>query len=224
MDWFLMLKKLTGEFIGTFLLLAMIVGSGIMATNISTDVGVQLMINVFSIISLLFVIILIFGPISGAHFNPIVTLTELFFKRIEATTAALYIVTQFTAATVGTIVANYMFNKPLIFSSHHNRDGFPILLGEVIATGGLLTIIALLRKQNKAGLTPIAIAAWIGSACFFTSSTSFANPAVTFARAWSDTFAGIAPHSVLPFMGAQAIGAVLGLLIARGISSNEAVS
>lgn len=221
MDWFLMLKKLAGEFIGTFLLLAMIVGSGIMATNISTDVGVELMINVFSIISLLFVIILVFGPISGAHFNPIVTLSELFLKRIDALAALLYIVTQFLAATAGTMVANYMFNKPLIFSSHHNRDGFPILLGEVIATGGLLAIIALLRKQEKTGLIPIAIAAWIGSACFFTSSTSFANPAVTFARAWSDSFAGIAPHSVLPFICAQAIGAVLGLTFAKGISGGK---
>ena len=221
MDWFLMLKKLAGEFIGTFLLLAMIVGSGIMATNISTDVGVELMINVFSIISLLFVIILVFGPISGAHFNPIVTLSELFLKRIDALTALLYIVTQFLAATAGTIVANYMFNKPLIFSSHHNRDGFPILLGEVIATGGLLAIIALLRKQEKTGLIPIAIAAWIGSACFFTSSTSFANPAVTFARAWSDSFAGIAPHSVLPFICAQAIGAALGFAFAKGISGGK---
>ena len=216
-----MLKKLAGEFIGTFLLLAMIVGSGIMATNISTDVGVELMINVFSIISLLFVIILVFGPISGAHFNPIVTLSELFLKRIDALTALLYIVTQFLAATAGTIVANYMFNKPLIFSSHHNRDGFPILLGEVIATGGLLAIIALLRKQEKTGLIPIAIAAWIGSACFFTSSTSFANPAVTFARAWSDSFAGIAPHSVLPFICAQVIGAALGLIFAKGISHGK---
>jgi glycerol uptake facilitator-like aquaporin len=221
MDWFLMLKKLAGEFIGTFLLLAMIVGSGIMATNISADVGVELMINVFSIISLLFVIILVFGPISGAHFNPIVTLSELFLKRIDALTALLYIVTQFLAATAGTIVANYMFNKPLIFSSHHNRDGLPILLGEVIATGGLLAIIALLRKQEKTGLIPIAIAAWIGSACFFTSSTSFANPAVTFARAWSDSFAGIAPHSVLPFICAQVIGAALGLIFAKGISHGK---
>jgi glycerol uptake facilitator-like aquaporin len=216
-----MIKKLAGEFIGTFLLLAMIVGSGIMATNISNDVGVQLMINVFSIISLLFVIILIFGPISGAHFNPIVTLTELFLKRIDAITTVLYIATQFIAATAGTMVANFMFSKPLLFSSHHNRDGFSILIGEVIATAGLLAIIALLRKQEQTGLIPIAIAAWIGSACFFTSSTSFANPAVTFARAWSDTFAGIAPHSVLPFMGAQLLGAILGLSIAKGISNER---
>ena len=216
-----MIKKLAGEFIGTFLLLAMIVGSGIMATNISNDVGVQLIINVFSIISLLFVIILIFGPISGAHFNPIVTLTELFLKRIDAITAILYIAIQFIAATAGTMVANLMFNKPLLFASHHNRDGFSIIIGEVIATAGLLAIIALLRKQEKTGLIPIAIAAWIGSACFFTSSTSFANPAVTFARAWSDTFAGIAPHSVLPFMGAQIIGAILGLAIAKGISNER---
>jgi len=216
-----MIKKLAGEFIGTLLLLAMIVGSGIMATNLSDDSGVQLMINVFSIISLLFVIILIFGPISGAHFNPIVTLTELFLKRIGALTAALYIVTQFIAATAGVMIANYMFNKPLLFSSHHNRDGFPILIGEVIATAGLLAIIALLRKQEKTGLIPIAIAAWIGSACFFTSSTSFANPAVTFARAWSDTFAGIAPHSVFPFMLAQLIGAILGLSIAKGINNER---
>jgi glycerol uptake facilitator-like aquaporin len=216
-----MIKKLAGEFIGTLLLLAMIVGSGIMATNLSNDTGVQLMINVFSIISLLFVIILIFGPISGAHFNPIVTLTELFLKRIDALTAALYIVTQFIAATAGVMIANFMFKKPLLFSSHHNRDGLPILIGEVIATAGLLAIIAILRKQEKTGLIPIAIAAWIGSACFFTSSTSFANPAVTFARAWSDTFAGIAPHSVLPFMLAQLIGAILGLSIAKGISSER---
>lgn len=213
-----MLKKLAGEFMGTLLLLTMIVGSGIMATNLSSDVGVQLMINVFSIISLLFVSIIIFGPISGAHFNPVVTISELFLKRINATTAALYIAAQFIAAFLGTVLANFMFNKPLIFSSHHNRDGLPILLGEVIATAGLLAIIAILRAQNKPGWTPITIAAWIGSACFFTSSTSFANPAVTVARAWSDTFAGIAPHSVLPFILAQVIGACIGLLLAKGIT------
>ena len=132
-----MIKKLASEFIGTCLLLATIVGSGIMATNLSDDSGVQLMINVFSFISLLFVIILIFGPISGAHFNPVVTLTELFLKRIDALTATLYIITQFIGATAGTMIANYMFKKPLLFSSHHDRDGFPILFGEVIATAGL---------------------------------------------------------------------------------------
>ena len=216
-----MIKKLAAEFIGTCLLLATMVGSGIMATNLSDDSGVQLMINVFSIISLLFVIILIFGPISGAHFNPVVTLTELFLKRIDALTATLYIITQFIGATAGTMIANYMFKKPLLFSSHHDRDGFPILFGEVIATAGLLAIIALLRKQEKTGLIPIAIAAWIGSACFFTSSTSFANPAVTFARAWSDTFAGISPHSVLPFIAAQLIGSIVGVTIAKGISSER---
>jgi glycerol uptake facilitator-like aquaporin len=208
-------RKVIAEFVGTALLLLTIIGSGIMATNISTDGGVRLMINVFSIISILAVLITIFGPISGAHFNPVVTLVELWRRQITLLHSGYYILAQMSGAIVGTITANFMFNKPLVFASHHDRSGMSKYLGEVIATAGLVAIIALLRKNQTLRFAPVVISAWIGAACFFTSSTSFVNPAVTVARSMSDTYAGIAPHSILPFIAAQLAGAVLGI----GVSS-----
>jgi len=208
-------RRLTAEFIGTALLLLTIIGSGIMATNISNDGGVRLMINVFCIISILAVLITIFGPISGAHFNPIVTIVELWRRQISAATAALYVGVQIAGAIVGTITANFMFNKPLFFASHHDRSGMSKYLGEVLATAGLLVVIALLRKNQSLRFAPVVISAWIGAACFFTSSTSFVNPAVTIARSMSNTYAGIAPHSILPFIAAQMVGMVLGIGLSR---------
>lgn len=208
-------RKIAAEFFGTGLLLLTIIGSGIMATNISADGGVRLLINVFCIICILAVLITIFGPISGAHFNPIVTLVELWRKEISAALASLFLVAQMTGAMLGTITANFMFNKPLVFASQHDRSGMSKYLGEVIATAGLLVVIALLRKNNTLRFAPLVICAWIGAACFFTSSTSFVNPAVTVARSMSNTYAGIAPHSILPFIAAQLVGAVLGVGVSR---------
>jgi glycerol uptake facilitator-like aquaporin len=209
------LRKISAEFLGTALLLLTIIGSGIMATNITTDGGVRLMINVLCIISILAVLITIFGPISGSHFNPVVTVVELWRRQLSPMVAGYYIAAQMTGAIVGTITANFMFNKPLVFASHHDRSGMSKYLGEIVATAGLIMVIALLRKNQTLRFAPVVVSAWIGAACFFTSSTSFVNPAVTVARSLSDTYAGIAPHSILPFIAAQLVGAAIGI----GVSS-----
>ena len=189
-----------------------------MATNLSADRGVDLLINTLSTVLALGILILVLGPISGAHFNPAVTLSELGQKRIGFNEASLFLVAQFSGGVVGTILANLMFKNPAIFQSHHVRSGANLWLGEVIATAGLLLLIQILRGQNKLALAPVVLAGWIGSAYFFTSSTSFANPAVTLARGFTDTFSGIALKSVAGFILAQLLGALLGTLLGNYLS------
>ncbi len=213
-----MLRKLIAEFLGTCTLVAVVVGSGTMATNLSADRGVDLLINTLSTVLALGILILVLGPISGAHFNPAVTLSELGQKRIGFNEASLFLVAQFSGGVVGTILANLMFKNPAIFQSHHVRSGANLWLGEVIATAGLLLLIQILRGQNKLALAPVVLAGWIGSAYFFTSSTSFANPAVTLARGFTDTFSGIALKSVAGFILAQLLGALLGTLLGNYLS------
>ena len=213
-----MLRKLIAEFLGTCTLVAVVVGSGTMATNLSADRGVDLLINTLSTVLALGILILVLGPISGAHFNPAVTLSELGQKRIGFNEASLFLVAQFSGGVVGTILANLMFKNPAIFQSHHVRSGANLWLGEVIATAGLLLLIQILRGQNKLALAPVVLAGWIGSAYFFTSSTSFANPAVTLARGFTDTFSGIALKSVASFILAQLLGALLGTLLGNYLS------
>jgi glycerol uptake facilitator-like aquaporin len=209
------LQKLFAEFLGTALLLASIIGSGIMATNLTQDVGVQLTINAISIVSMLYLIITLFGPISGAHFNPVVTLSELFKNRIDAKSAGAYIVAQFAGGFVGTVFANIIFDKPAIFQSQNERTGTNLFFSEIFATAGLVMIIHLLIDQNRTNLVPFIVPAWITTAFYATSSTVFANPAVTFARIWSDSFAGITMNSAWIFMIAQLIGLPIGLVVAR---------
>ena len=213
-----MLRKAIAEFLGTCTLVAVVVGSGTMATNLSADRGVDLLINTLSTVLALGILILVLGPISGAHFNPAVTLSELGQKRIGFNEASLFLVAQFSGGVVGTILANLMFKNPAIFQSHHVRSGANLWLGEVIATAGLLLLIQILRGQNKLALAPVVLAGWIGSAYFFTSSTSFANPAVTLARGFTDTFSGIALKSVAGFIVAQLLGALLGTLLGNYLS------
>ena len=210
-----MLRKAIAEFLGTCTLVAVVVGSGTMATNLSADRGVDLLINTLSTVLALGILILVLGPISGAHFNPAVTLSELVQKRIGLNEASLFIAAQFSGGVVGTIIANLMFKNPAIFQSHHTRTGANLWLGEVIATAGLLLLIQVLRGENKLALAPVVLAGWIGSAYFFTSSTSFANPAVTLARGFTDTFSGIALKSVVGFVIAQLVGALLGTLLGK---------
>ena len=210
-----MLRKAIAEFLGTCTLVAVVVGSGTMATNLSADRGVDLLINTLSTVLALGILILVLGPISGAHFNPAVTLSELGQKRIGLNEASLFIAAQFSGGVVGTIIANLMFKNPAIFQSHHARTGANLWLGEVIATAGLLLLIQVLRGENKLALAPVVLAGWIGSAYFFTSSTSFANPAVTLARGFTDTFSGIALKSVAGFVIAQLVGALLGTLLGK---------
>ena len=216
-----MLRKAIAEFLGTCTLVAVVVGSGTMATNLSADRGVDLLINTLSTVLALGILILVLGPISGAHFNPAVTLSELGQKRIGLNEASLFITAQFSGGVVGTIIANLMFKNPAIFQSHHTRTGANLWLGEVIATAGLLLLIQVLRGENKLALAPVVLAGWIGSAYFFTSSTSFANPAVTLARGFTDTFSGIALKSVAGFVLAQLVGALLGTILGNYLSPSS---
>lgn len=215
------LRTFLAELVGTAILAMAIVGSGIMATNLTKDVGLQLLIVAFATFLILAVLIQMLGPISGAHFNPAVTLVTLINKGISATTALNYVVTQVIGAFIGVVLANVMFDLPAIGASTHAKTSSSLLLSEVIATAGLILVIQMVGKQHEGRFVPLAVAGWIGSAYFFTSSTTFANPAVTFARAFSDTFTGIEINSVPGFVIAELVGAIIGLGIAKGLSSER---
>jgi len=216
-----MLKKVTAEFLGSLLLAASVVASGIMATTLTQDIAIQLFVNTITTVFMLFVIITLFSSISGAHFNPLVTIVELFYKRVTFQEAALFIVSQIIGTSVGVVVANLMFNRPAIEESTFTRSGSYLFLAEVVATAGLILSILLLRHQNKGSMAAVIVPAWIGAAYIFTSSTSFANPAITFARSLSDSFAGISIKSVPMFILAQCFGAVLGVLLAAMLTTEK---
>ncbi|KGA18254.1 hypothetical protein GM51_8665 [freshwater metagenome] len=212
------LRKWLAEYIGTATLVCVVVGSGIMGTNLSKDSGVALLINAFSTIFALALLILIIEPISGAHFNPAVSLVQVLRHEMNAVEFLSFISAQIAGAISGAIIANVMFDLEAIQISTNERVSTGTLVGEVIATAGLITVIFVLVVRSQDKLIPVAVAAWIGSAYFFTSSTSFANPAVTIGRVFSDTFAGINPASVLPFIIAQLIGAMLGVALVKGVT------
>jgi glycerol uptake facilitator-like aquaporin len=214
-------KKLFSEFLGTCLLVAIVVGSGIMATNLSEDIGVQLLINTISTVFGLAVLIQILGPISGANFNPVVTMVDLILKRTNFLTLIQYGIAQIAGAITGAILANAMFSHSLIEISTKTHSGGNQYLGEIVATAGLILIINLLIHQEKTALIPVIVASWIGSAYFFTSSTSFANPAVTIGRIFSDSFAGIAPGCVSKFIAAQLLGALIGLGLTKVLTNDK---
>lgn len=216
-----MLKKATAEFLGSLLLAASVVGSGIMATTLTQDIAIQLFVNTITTVFMLFVIITLFSSISGAHFNPLVTIVELFYKRVTFQGAVLFIVSQIIGTSAGVVIANLMFNKPAIEESTFTRSGSYLFLAEVVATAGLILSILLLRHQNKGSMAAVIVPAWIGAAYIFTSSTSFANPAITFARSLSDSFAGISIKSVPMFILAQCFGAVLGVLLAAMLTTEK---
>jgi glycerol uptake facilitator-like aquaporin len=216
-----MLKKVTAEFLGSLMLAASVVGSGIMATTLTQDIAIQLFVNTITTVFMLFVIITLFSSISGAHFNPLVTIVELFYKRVTFQEAALFVVSQIIGTSVGVVVANLMFNRPAIEQSTFTRSGSYLFLAEVVATAGLILSILLLRHQNKGSMAAVIVPAWIGAAYIFTSSTSFANPAITFARSLSDSFAGISIKSVPMFILAQCFGAVLGVLLAAMLTTEK---
>ncbi len=206
-------RRLVAEFLGTGLLVATVVGSGIMGTALSDNLAVTLLINAVATVAALGVLILVLGPISGAHFNPVVTGVEMVRREMRVAEGALYLVAQVAGALAGVALANLMFDLPAWQASTHVRTGFPIWLGEIIATAGLLLVIGALTRTGKGALGPVAVPAWIGAAYFFTSSTSFANPAVTIGRSLTDTFSGIAPASVPAFIGFQVVGAAVGALL-----------
>lgn len=206
----MVLRKAFAEFLGTGTLVATVVGSGAMAANLTKDVGLQLLINTVATVATLYIIITLFGPVSGAHFNPLVSGIEFFKKRLKGATFLAYLIAQVSGGAFGALLANAMFELPLINISEKTRSGGHLFLGEIIATSGLIFIIYQATHLGLDRKLPRLIAAWIGAAYFFTSSTSFANPAVTLARTLSDTFAGIDPSSAPAFIVAQVIGAALG--------------
>ena len=214
-------RKLIAEFGGTAALVCIVVGSGIMGTNLSNDDGVALLINTVSTVLGLALLILILGPISGAHFNPAVTLVMFAQRAIELKAAIGYMVAQILGAIGGAILANVMFDLAAVQISDHARVSTGTLVAEAIATAGLIVVIQVFVARQNANHVAIAVAAWIGSAYFFTASTSFANPAVTIGRTFTDTFAGIAPASILPFVAAQLVGAAIGLAIAKALTNNK---
>ncbi len=206
-------QRALAEFLGTHFLLVGVIGSGIMAQRLSDDVGLQLLQNAFATSGILAAIILAFGWISGAHFNPAVTLLARALDELDSTTAVAYLGAQLGGAISGALVANIMFDLPAVNLSTTERGSLNLLLGEVVATLGLLLIIWGVVRAGRADAAPYAVAAYIGGAYYFTSSTSFANPAVTVARTLSDTFAGIKPSSAPGFIVAQLLGTTLALVL-----------
>ncbi len=207
----LSLRRQLAEFLGTALLVMAVVGSGIMAENLTDDVGLQLLANAIATGGALFGLITVFGPLSGASFNPVVTVVGALRERsVDVVSLVGDVVSQFAGAVLGAIVANIMFAHPFIETSNKIRTGGPAWFSEVVATVGLLLIIfgGLAAKSNVAAL----VAAWITGAYWFTSSTSIANPAVGFGRMFSDSFAGIAPGSWPMFALMQIVGGVVGFV------------
>ena len=208
-------RRLACEALGTAFLLMAVVGSGIMGEQLdNTNQAVVLLANSLATGCALAVLILIFAPVSGAHFNPAVSLCMAFEKKLRWREAAAYILTQIIFAYVGVAAAHLMFEKDIFMASGHTRDGGAQWFSEFIATFGLMLVILSCMKQRIAAV-PFAVAAYITAAYWFTSSTSFANPAVTLARAATDTFSGIRPKDVLAFIAAQLLGAVAGTFLAR---------
>ncbi|MEM9382147.1 MAG: MIP/aquaporin family protein [Planctomycetota bacterium] len=202
-------RALTAEFVGTAFLLAAVVGSGIMAESLSTDVGLQLLQNAFATAGVLTALILALQDASGAHFNPAVTLAARLFGELDTRTALGYVAAQVAGGAVGVIAANLMFDLSPIEISTKGRDGFHLVFAEGVATLGLLLVIHGVVRSGRPTMAAFSVGGYIAGAYYFTSSTSFANPAVTIARTLSDTFAGIAPASVPAFLVAQVVGTLL---------------
>lgn len=209
--------QLTAEFVGTGFLLAGLVGSGIMAENLTDDVGLQLLQNAFATAGILVALILALGPASGAHFNPAVTLADRAFGGMDTPTAISYIVAQVSGGIVGVVSANLMFDLNAVDWSSKNRAQGNLIFAEGIATLGLLLVIFGVVRSGRASAAAFAVGGYIAAAYYFTSSTSFANPAVTIARIFSDTFAGIAPASAPAFIAAQIIATGVAVALIRVI-------
>lgn len=217
----LKLNVLAAESIGVATLVCTVVGSGIMGVNLTQDSTIVLLINAIATVSVLSVLITIIGPISGAHLNPVVSLVELLRGQVSKIQFVNYVIAQILGGIVGALVANLMFNLEILQISTNSRVSGGSLIGEIIATAGLVTIIGILTSTNRANLISNMVPLWIGAAIFFTSSTSFANPAVTIARIFTDTFSGISPSSVVPFIIAQLIGGLIGFQIFKSVSKNR---
>ena len=211
-----MKPKLISEFIGTMFLLMIIVGSGIMAANLTEIEAIILLANSFATIFGLIVLILMFRQISGAHFNPAVSLIFFLTGNIKFHEFILYSLVQIIGGILGVILVHYIFELDIIQLSSRNRAGMNLFISEIIASFGLIMTILLIGKSNKSSI-PYAVGLYIGAGYWFTSSTSFANPAVTISRSLTDTFTGISPDFVLNFIVAQILGALLGFLVFKYI-------
>jgi glycerol uptake facilitator-like aquaporin len=205
-------RRALAEFLGTGLLVALVVGSGIAAQRLSADPGLQLLENSLATALGLTVLILVFQTVSGSHFNPVVTLADAVLSRAPWRSVPLYVVAQAVGGVGGAVLANLMFGVPTTIATTDRVDAGR-LLGEVVATAALVLVIFALVRSGRAALVAPAVGAYIGAAYWFTSSTSFANPAVTLGRVFSDTFAGIAPASALAYVGAQLLGAAVGAVL-----------
>ncbi len=220
-------RRVAAEAAGTAALVAVVVGSGIQATELSRDGGVQLLANSLATVLGLGVLIALLGPVSGAHLNPVVSLTAWLLGRRSREgpslgEAAAYTAGQTAGAIGGAVLANAMFARPLVRWSTHDRFAGHLWLGEIVATAGLITLIFGLTRTRRAHLAPAAVASFIGAAYWFTSSTGFANPAVTVGRAFTDTFAGIAPASLIPFITAQLAGTAIGIALVTALFDRPA--
>ncbi len=201
------------ELIGTALLVTAVIGSGIMAEAVTSDVGLRLLLNQLSTILGLGVLIAALMPVSGAHINPVVTFALFLRRALSGADAVMYVLAQLLGSLGGVVLAHLMFGEVLISISGQDRLTTGTFVGEVVATAGLVAVIILLAHRGHEAAIPLAVPAWIGSAFFFTSSTAFANPAVTLGRMWTDSFTGIAPLSGFGFMGAQLVGMGLALAL-----------
>jgi glycerol uptake facilitator-like aquaporin len=222
-------RRLAADALGTALLVTVIIGSGIAAARLSPgDVGLQLLENALATAAGLVVIILLVGPVSGAHINPVVSLADWWIGRrtgagLRLAHVSAYAAAQIAGAILGACLANLMYHLPAVTVSTTTRSGWNLLLSEIVATAGLVAVIFALARTGRAALVGPAVGAYIGAAYWFTASTSFANPAVTIGRMFSDTFAGIAPNSVPPFIAAQLIGAAVGVLVVLSLYPTAAV-
>jgi len=211
-------RRLAAEFLGSAFLAAIVIGSGIAAQQLSPgNTGLQLLYNSAATAAGLFAIILMFGPVSGAHFNPVVSFADAALGGMSWRDATAYLPVQVAGCVAGAVVANVMFGLDAVSISTKHRASGPHALSEVIATAGLVLVIFALARAGRAAAAPAAVGAYIGAAYWFTSSTSFANPAITIGRMFSDTFAGIAPSSVPPFIAAQILGGIVGVGVIRAL-------
>jgi len=220
-------RRLVAEFLGSAFLATVVIGSGIAAQQLSPgNVGLELFENAAATAAGLFATILMFGPISGGHFNPVVSFVDAGFGGLRWRDAALYMPAQVVGCIGGAVIANLMFSKAAISISSKHRASGAHWLSEVVATLGLLLVIFALARSGRSLIAPAAVGAYIGAAYFFTSSTSFANPAITIGRIFSNTFAGIAPSSVPSFISAQIVGGLLAFGLIRmlypGVTGSEA--
>jgi glycerol uptake facilitator-like aquaporin len=209
-------RRAVAEFVGTALLVAVVVGSGIAAQRLSpNDVGLQLFENAAATAAGLIAIILAVGPVSGAHLNPVVSIADAVFGGLDRRDLVVYVPAQVAGGIGGAVLANLMFSLPAVEWSTKNRSGGGVWLGEVVATAGLLLVVFGIVRSGRTSVAPFAVGAYIGAAYWFTSSTSFANPAVTIGRAFSNTFAGIEPADVPGFVAFQLVGAAVAIALVR---------